>query len=65
MTKESKEQKANMNPESESTYFCRVWTLPYSLIIRNSAGNPIPSDIRCHHLWRKEKTLSALGQMEW
>ena len=35
-----------MNPESKSTYFCRIWTPPYSLIIRNPAGNPTSTDIR-------------------
>jgi len=41
--KESKEEQVKMNPENESTYFCRVWTPPYSSIIYNPAGNPTPT----------------------
>jgi hypothetical protein len=43
-----------MSPESESTYFCQIWTPPYSLIIRNPADNP--TDIR-HHRGPKEAPM--------
>jgi hypothetical protein len=69
MTEESKEQQAKMNPESESTYFCQIWTPPYSLIICNPAGNPSPTDIVIKvlekHLRRKGKKLCYGGQTEW